>query len=71
VTNLDDAGDVIKMKGSSLLMFLMWKVAFERSKSVQIFTVSPLRLEPMPYTSVAQEAQYLKVRQRKLGTNII
>ncbi len=52
-------------------MFLMWKVAFERSKSVQIFTVSPLRLEPMPYTSVAQEAQYLKVRQRKLGTNII
>jgi hypothetical protein len=41
------------MKGSSLLMFLMWKVLFERFKSVQIFTISPAGLEPMPYTSVA------------------
>jgi hypothetical protein len=41
------------MKGSSLLMFLMWKVVFERLKSVQILTVSTLELKPMPYTSVA------------------
>ncbi len=31
----------------------------------------PLGLEPMPYTSVALVAQYLNVRQRKLGTIII
>ncbi len=30
-----------------------------------------LGLEPMPYTSVALVAQYLNVRQRKLGTIII
>jgi hypothetical protein len=28
-------------------------------------------LEPLPVTSVALTAQYLNVRQRKLGTNII
>ncbi len=32
---------------------------------------SPLGLEPMPCTSVALVAQYLNVRQRKLGTIII
>ncbi len=31
----------------------------------------PLELEPMPYTSVALVAQYVNVRQRKLGTIII
>ncbi len=31
----------------------------------------PLGLEPMPYTSVALVAQYLNVRQRKLGTIIV
>ncbi len=31
----------------------------------------PLGLEPMPYTSEALVAQYLNVRQRKLGTIII
>ncbi len=31
----------------------------------------PLGLEPMPYTSVALMAQYLNVRQSKLGTIII
>jgi hypothetical protein len=30
-----------------------------------------LGLEPMPYTSVALQAQYLNVRQSKLGTVII
>jgi hypothetical protein len=52
-------------------MFLMWKFVFERLKSVQILTISPLGLEPMPYTSVTLVAQYLNVRQRKLGTIII
>jgi hypothetical protein len=33
--------------------------------------VSPTGLEPMPCTSEALTAQYLKVRQRKLGTIII
>jgi hypothetical protein len=71
VTNLDDAGDVIQMKGSGFFMFMMWKVAFERSKSVQILTIFPLGLEPMPYTSVALVTQYLNVCQLKLGTIII
>jgi hypothetical protein len=51
VTNLDyagDAGNVIQMKGSSLLMFLMWKVAFEKLKSVQILTISPWDSNPCP-----------------------
>jgi hypothetical protein len=30
-----------------------------------------MELEPMPYTSVALVAQYLNVRQRKLGIIII
>jgi hypothetical protein len=59
------------MKGSSLLMFVMWEVSFERLKSVQILTISLLGLEPMPCISVALMAQYLNVRQRKLGTIII
>jgi hypothetical protein len=29
-------------------MFLMWKVAFERSKSVQILTISPWDSNPCP-----------------------
>jgi hypothetical protein len=33
--------------------------------------VSPTGLEPMPCTSEALAAQYLNVRQRKLGTIII
>jgi hypothetical protein len=52
-------------------MFVMWKVLFERLKSVQILTITLLELEPLPYTSVALMAQYLNVRQRKLGTIII
>ncbi len=43
--------------------FVMWEVEV----SVDI---SLLGLEPMPYTSVALIAQYLNVRQRKLGTII-
>ncbi len=52
-------------------MFVMWEVLFERLKSVQILTFALLGLEPMPYTSVALMAQYLNVRQGKLGTIII
>jgi hypothetical protein len=59
------------MMGSSLLRFVMWEVLFERLKSVQILTISLLGLEPMPCISVALMAQYLNVRQRKLGTIII
>ena len=33
--------------------------------------MSPMGLEPMPCTSEALTAQYLNVRQRKLGTIII
>jgi hypothetical protein len=42
-----------------------------RSKSVEELPVSPTGLEPMPCTSEALTAQYLNVRQRKLGTIII
>ena len=52
-------------------MFLMWKVVFVRLKSVQILTISPWDSNPCPHTSVALVAQYLNVRQRKLGTIII
>ena len=52
-------------------MFVMWVHLFERLKSVQILTISLLGLEPMPCISVALMAQYLNVRQRKLGTIII
>jgi hypothetical protein len=48
-----DAGDVILMKGSILLMFVMLEVVFEWSKSVQILSIFPLGLEPIAYTSVA------------------
>jgi hypothetical protein len=36
-----DAGDVIKMKRSSLTIFVMWEVLLEKLKSVQILTISP------------------------------
>jgi hypothetical protein len=65
----DDAGGeggVMKMKGSSLLMFVMWEVFIWEVK-----VISLLGLEPMPCISVALIAQYLKVHQRKLGTIII
>jgi hypothetical protein len=52
-------------------MFVMWEVLFARLKSVQILTISPLGFEPMPFISVALTAQYLNVRQHKLGTIII
>jgi len=44
----------------------MWKVKV----SIDIDNF-PLELEPMSYTSVTLKAQYLNVRQRKLGTIII
>jgi hypothetical protein len=40
-------------------------------KSVEELCHSLTGLEPMPHTSVALMAQYLNVRQRKLGTIII
>jgi hypothetical protein len=49
-------------------MFVMCEVLFDRLMSVQILTISLLGLEPMPCISVALMAQYLNVRQRKLGT---
>jgi hypothetical protein len=52
-------------------MFLMLNVLFVRLKSVQLLPISILELELMTYTSVTLMAQYLKVRQRKLGTIII
>ena len=43
-----------------------------RSKSVEkLPNVPPAGLEPMPHVTVALTAQYLNVRQRKLGTIII
>jgi hypothetical protein len=42
-----------------------------RLKSVEEMCLPPLRLEPMSHMSVALMAQYLNVRQRKLGTIII
>ncbi len=43
-----------------------------RSKSVEKFPNSPpAGLELVPYATVALRAQYLNVRQRKLGTIII
>jgi hypothetical protein len=49
-------------------MFVMCEVLFERLKSVTIFL---LGLIPMPCISVTLMAQYLNIRQRKLGTIII
>jgi hypothetical protein len=47
-------------------MFEMWQVLFERLKSVQILTM------PCIYVHVvALMAQYLNVRQRKLGAIFI
>jgi hypothetical protein len=40
-------------------------------KSVEELTIPPTGLEPMPHTSVALTAQYLNVRQRKIGTIIV
>ncbi len=43
-----------------------------RSKSVEkLPNVPPAGLEPMPHVTAALTAQYLNVRQRKLGTIII
>ena len=43
-----------------------------RSKSVEkLANFPPAGLEPMPHVTVALTAQYLNVRQRKLGTIII
>ena len=43
-----------------------------RSKSVEkLPNFPPAGLEPMPHVTVALTAQYLNVRQRKLGTIII
>jgi hypothetical protein len=43
-----------------------------RSKSVEkLPNFPPAGLEPMPHVTVALKAQYLNVRQRKLGTIII
>ncbi len=59
------------MKVSSLLLFMMWEVLFERLRSVQILTVHfPQGLDASD-TSLALTAQYLNVRQHKLGTIII
>ena len=70
--NLDDAGDVMWCdEGEQLVNVFdvegcIWEVKV--STDIDHF---PLGLEPMPYTSVALVAQYLNVRQRKLGTIII
>ncbi len=42
-----------------------------RLKSVEEMCLSPTGPEPMSHLSVALNAQYLNVRQRKLGTFII
>ncbi len=44
---------------------------FKVKVSREIAQCSPAGLEPMPHATVALTAQYLNVRQRKLGTIII
>jgi hypothetical protein len=60
--DVGDAGDVTEMKRSSLFMSVMWEVAIKRLKSSTGIDHFPLRLEPMPNTSVALMAQYLNVK---------
>ncbi len=48
-----------------------WKLVCGIDESVEKLCHPPTELEPMPHTSVALTAQYLNVRQRKLGTIII
>ncbi len=55
-----------------LLVVCLDCVGFLRSKSVEkLLNFPPAGLEPMPHATVALTAQYLNVRQRKLGTIII
>ena len=55
-----------------LLVVCLDSVGFLRSKSVEkLPNFPPAGLEPMPHVTVALTAQYLNVRQRKLGTIII
>ncbi len=51
-------------------ILMIWSSLF-LLKSLQRLTISPLGLEPVPYTLVAFTAQFLNVRQRKLGTIVI
>jgi hypothetical protein len=52
-------------------LFSHWSIPL-RSKSVEkLPNFPPAGLEPMPHVTVALTAQYLNVRQRKLGTIII
>ena len=54
------------------LLVVCWEFGSLRSKSVEKLPNFPLAgLEPMPHVTVALTAQYLNVRQRKLGTIII
>jgi hypothetical protein len=56
------------------LLVVCWDFYFGslRSKSVEkLPNFPPVGLEPMPLVTVALTAQYLNVRQRKLGTIII
>ncbi len=50
---------------------LGWLAFLKVKVSRGITQCSPTGLEPMPHTSMALMAQYLNVRQRKLGTIII
>ncbi len=55
-----------------LLVVCLDCVGLLRSKSVEkLPNFPPAGLEPMPHATVALAAQYLNVRQRKLGTIII